>query len=1179
MIWRTVKAVSRSLLAITVASLLLGLGSAYAKVEIKTEVFDQDGYIRLVFDWPDRPRATAEIENGVLVIYFEEPFSTDLKSLRKQLKPYVSRVRQDNENKTLRLALKGELKLFTAVVDNQLALDLLPMYWRKPPPPFYGTAPNLASVEKMIAELRSEAAERTKIEMFDPPPPYLALNVPVGEHSNFTRIVFEWPELVEYSLLENNGRIGLTFNKNARPKLTRFRVDPPKFVLGADYKNKQKILQVEFQVEPDALVKHFRDGTKVVLDLWPPAPEAEIAETHSGNKDHKVVQEGDQSNTHTTEPVATADPIMADEVNHDAEDKKIADAGSVLDTAVEENNAPTDRATNDADFHRVRKSAVSGAGEKIKKSVAEQQQTTTVATSRTVPKSTGKASVDVKVVAHEDQTRLKFLWPHQVEAAVFRRADHIWVVFSEEADIDLTQIDRRVRQHIAKADLLDVSQGSAIRLHVPEGTYASVDAKKSEWIVTIAEEKRTPRQGVPISSFAATPSTTKVVLELGSPATVYWLKDPEIGDDLAVVTAAPEIRGISATRKLVDFSLGETAHGVFVEPSVDDLFVGLDPEGNILVRSLSGLSLSTPDRTAWGTGESILKYISRPAFVDVEEWKTELDFASRRHELQLAVSSGDGPELEAARFDLARFYIAHQLAAEALGVVKLIVQDNASSENTAAIRAIRGISNLMLGRLKEATKDLEHRLLENDADAGVWQGLAAYKIEKPKKAGAHFSRSRPVLEEYPKSWSRKFLLAAAQASLGADDIDGARSFLAEIPTPASGRIEDPVVQWVHARALQAEGNTDAAIELYQKASRASDISTAVRSRFDSIRLLTEVGSITKDEAIDRLDGLRFQWRGDVLELEVLAALGNLMIEEDRYREGLGVLRTAVTHYPNERLARTVTDDMSAAFAALYLDGEADLLPPIQSLALFYDYRELTPIGRRGDDMIRRLADRLSEVDLLEQAADLLVHQVENRLQGVAKAQVAARLAMVYLLDRKPEAALMTIRKTRQGRLPTRVGDQRRLLEARALADLGFGDKAKDLLTDDTSPEAKRLKADIDWQMGEWKTAAKAFEKLLGPRWQNTDLLSSSERLDVMRSAIGYSLAEDDFALGRLRDRYAEAMAESVDASAFDIVTQNVERDGLAFRELVKGIANTSTLDAFVKDVKRRYDSQTLSALN
>ena len=42
---------------------------------------------------------------------------------------------------------------------------------------------------------------------------------------------------------------------------------------------------------------------------------------------------------------------------------------------------------------------------------------------------------------------------------------------------------------------------------------------------------------------------------------------------------------------------------------------------------------------------------------------------------------------------------------------------------------------------------------------------------------------------------------------------------------------------------------------------------------------------------------------------------------------------------------------------------------------------MTPIGRQGDEMVRLLAKRLVEVDLLDQATELLRHQVDNRLKG------------------------------------------------------------------------------------------------------------------------------------------------------------------------------------------------------
>src|SRR5205807_7021099 len=165
----------------------------------------------------------------------------------------------------------------------------------------------------------------------------------------------------------------------------------------------------------------------------------------------------------------------------------------------------------------------------------------------------------------------------------------------------------------------------------------------------------------------------------------------------------------------------------------------------------------------------------------------------------------------------------------------------------------------------------------------------------------------------------------------------------------------------------------------------------------------------------------------------------------RYREAFQMMRTALVAFPQSDVTRRIQDDATLAFDSLFLGGKSEAMAPIDALSLFYDFRDLMPVGRRGDEMIRKLADRLVSVDLLDQAAELLQHQVDNRLQGAARSQVAVRLAVIYLMGRKPDRAIQTLRTTRSGDLPNEVRNQRLLLEARALSDSGRHDLALELV--------------------------------------------------------------------------------------------------------------------------------------
>ena len=202
-----------------------------------------------------------------------------------------------------------------------------------------------------------------------------------------------------------------------------------------------------------------------------------------------------------------------------------------------------------------------------------------------------------------------------------------------------------------------------------------------------------------------------------------------------------------------------------------------------------------------------------------------------------------------------------------------------------------------------------------------------------------------------------------------------------------------------------------------------------------------------------LETLSVMWRGDALEVRALEMMARIYSDTGRYGESLAACRTATKLEPNSEMSRQGQDAASALFAQTFLDPKGDDLPPVDALGMFYEFRELTPIGRRGDEMIRRLADRLVAVDLLDQASELLQYQVDHRLEGAARAQVAARLAMVYLTNRKPDRAIAALRTTRIADLSGELRQQRLLLEARAQSDVGRHDLALDIISNITRPRS------------------------------------------------------------------------------------------------------------------------------
>jgi hypothetical protein len=50
------------------------------------------------------------------------------------------------------------------------------------------------------------------------------------------------------------------------------------------------------------------------------------------------------------------------------------------------------------------------------------------------------------------------------------------------------------------------------------------------------------------------------------------------------------------------------------------------------------------------------------------------------------------------------------------------------------------------------------------------------------------------------------------------------------------------------------------------------------------------------------------------------------------------------------------------------------------------------------------------------------------------------------------------------------------------------------------------------------------------------------------------------------------MKSSPDSNAFAVVTQNIDLQGVAFRDLAGKIASIDTLESFMQDFKKRFDA-------
>ena len=483
---------------------------------------------------------------------------------------------------------------------------------------------------------------------------------------------------------------------------------------------------------------------------------------------------------------------------------------------------------------------------------------------------------------------------------------------------------------------------------------------------------------------------------------------------------------------------------------------------------------------------------------------------------------------------------------------------------------LRAIANIMLGRFDAALKDLNDPVVGNQNDAQIWRALVAARQGRWPEAREAFRYVEAAMGSLPLELQQVALRDALRASLEVGDFESATRRLNDFQVIGVSPEIEPFVTVLTGRLAEATGRGHDALAAYRAAAASGQRPAASAGRLRELSLRHSLGEIKADEMISELEILTTSWRGDETELEALQKLVRLYTEAGRYRDAFHVMRVAVRAHPNTERTRTIQAESTRTFDDLFLAGRGDALPAIEALSLFYDYRELTPIGRRGDEMIRKLAERLVTVDLLDQAAELLQYQVDHRLQGAARAQVATRLSVIYLLNRKPDRAQGVLRATRTADLANEIRVPRLLIEARALSDSGRHDFALEVIAGIEGRESLRLRSDIYWASRRWQQAAEHIELLYGDRWKSFEPLSDAERPDILRAGVAYAMAEDKLGAARLRDKFAAKMADGPDRRAFEFVTGGLGPSSAEFREVARIVATGDTLAGFLRDLRARY---------
>lgn len=1157
--------------AAVLAAALLCAGPAAAD-PVGVVATPQPDLDRLIFAWPGPVEYSAERFGDTLVIRFSRPIEGPVAEAAAGLSRFVRSARIGGDGRSVVVELTGNHRMRTDRSGNQVVLDLMargtdpaPLAAATPPAVPAATPPARAAAPPPAAAPAPPAATAPEV------------GVRVGLHPDYDRIVFDWPGPVDYRVEAGAGEARVRFSRPARIDDADARRQLPEPLRGFSSQTAADGTVVTLPVPAGRSVDAFRSGSKVVVDV------------RRDDKGRAAV------------PATGAAPPQAGSV------PPAAAAGPAIPPP---RVAPTPPVPPPVAPWQAAAAPAAAPPATTAPAATPPAATPTVtelpAAGPTPPRAAppepppgggisfggaGRGTISgpplrVSSSASSETLSLRFEWGESVAAVVFPRAGHVWVAFDREVTFDLSGVAPTSNQTLGPPQQLPVTSGSALRISVIEGINARIWRDGNAWVIDLQPQASRPDVPLRIDAQMVSPQGPRLFIPIEGVGRPIVVQDPEVGDGLFLVPITPLSRGVDGERSYPELSILASVQGVVVRPRLDEVEVRVLPDG-VAVTAEGGLLLSGPTQRSSNDAFSSRGFDGLPAgmppgrIFDMANWRqgAEKDFVERRQGMQLRISEATSISRSGPRLELAQLFFSRGLSAEAIGLLRTIEQSDEDLAKRPDVKALRGASDFMLGRYEEAEASLSDPSLNGYSEAELWRGAAKAAQGRWNEAVEHFARAGEIPGGYPRNFTTELALLAAEAAIRVGDFRGAGSFLDVVAEGAPTPGEKARLDFLRARVLQASGDLETALEIWRRLADGEDRWARVRSERALIEHALKSNRMSGKEAAERLDQLRYAWRGDRLEFELLRELGKLRLAENEYEQGLDALRQAVTFFPNSPETKEAAQELTKAFSDIFTQGAVEGMTPLQALALYDAFRELTPVGQAGDRIIEGLADRLVRVDLLDRAARLLDRQVKFRLQGVEKARVGARLAVIHLLDRQPDSSIKALDESVAPGLSDALAQERRRLRSRAIFELGDAQGALKLLEGDNSHEADLLLSDIYWRTQNWVEAAKVFRRLVGNAGLDGSRIKPDAAQFILNWAVSLSLSDNAEGLNRLRQLYASQMDNTAYREAFRLITNSTSGQPDDFMKLTERFEEIGRFQAFLSAYRDKLKEGSLSATN
>lgn len=371
-------------------------------------------------------------------------------------------------------------------------------------------------------------------------------------------------------------------------------------------------------------------------------------------------------------------------------------------------------------------------------------------------------------------------------------------------------------------------------------------------------------------------------------------------------------------------------------------------------------------------------------------------------------------------------------------------------------------------------------------------------------------------------------------------------------------------------------NAKAAIPILESLSQSKNRWVAFKSRME----LIHANPIELQEGLEKLDALRFLWRGDLYEYQLLKQLADGYKQAKNFRKAILTKLTIQDFLPQFTDASKNLEEISGMVVDQLNQFPAD--KKIKKLAFYYEFDDYLPTDDQLVRIMANIVPDLLSVKLTGRAIDLLNNKIKL-LEGLSYKtgdpdkyapilnQIRMQLGEILLQNNQPQKALDVLTPIDPQKVTHKDQIKVSLLQARGLALLEKYDQAMQNIESAQNLEdygsAKgdfdRLKGQIYMAQNQWADAVTFFEPLVLP------LKEKADPSTIMNLAVCYAQQKNQPKMQELQNLCKDAFKDPNQKNAFMLLTtpnSDVDVSKKALESQIKNAADVGkVMDGLQKD--------------